>query len=317
MGRQNRRLRTAMRLIVGQRFPVGSATAAFLAVLGLAISSASAQTLQRVAASAVFKIGFREDARPFSFKDEAGQPSGYAVDLCRAIAADVKTRLRLVDLSIEFLPVSTEERFQAVADGRIDILCGASTVTLARRETVAFSIPVFHTGIAPLMRTDAPTFLQETLARRKPTLPPRVVLSQAFADRKFGVRSNTTAETWLRESIQTLASNADLVTVDSHDEGLGKVAEGELDAYFADRAILLGLVMASDDPSQFVVGERFYSYEPYGLALAKGDEDFRLQVDRSLSRLYRSLEITELVTRHFGRPGRAALSLFLMNALPE
>lgn len=287
------------------------------AALLLAIPSASAQTLERIAATAAFKIGFREDAPPFSFKNAAGEASGFAIELCREIAVDIGTRLGLAELSLEHIAVSTEARFRAVADGQIDILCGASTVTLERREIVSFSIPTFQTGIAPLVRADASPFLQDTLVRRQPTLPPRAALLQAFTDRKFGARTSTTAETWLRGSIKTLASNADLVSVDSHNEGLRQVLTGELDVYFADRAILLGLVRASDDPRQFAVGERLFTHEPYGLALSKGDEDFRLLVDRSLSRIYRSLEIVPIFTRHFGRPGREVLALYLMNAVPE
>jgi polar amino acid transport system substrate-binding protein len=229
---------------------------ALVAVVVVATSSTSAQTMERVASTGVFKIGFREDARPFSYKDAAGQPNGFAVELCNEIAVDVRKQLGLTELSIEFIPVSTEGRFRAVADREIDILCGASTVTLERRELVPFSIPTFQTGIAPRVRADAPTFLKDTLVRRRPTLPPRAALLQAFTDRKFGARTATTAETWLRGSINTLASNAELVSVDSHVEGLRQIRAGELDAYFADRAILLGLVMGSDDPGEFTVGER-------------------------------------------------------------
>ncbi|MDJ0941961.1 MAG: amino acid ABC transporter substrate-binding protein [Kiloniellales bacterium] len=293
------------------------ALVAIAAILISAASPASAQTLERIAETGVLKVGYREDARPFSFKGETGEPSGYAIELCREVAADVAIKLKLPELSIDYRPVSTEERFRAVAEGRIDILCGASTVTLARREIVSFSIPTFQTGISPLLRADAPAFLRESLAQRRPALPPRVVLMQAFEDRKFGVRADTTAEAWLRKSIKTLASNAEIATVDSHDEGLRQVLDGELDAYFADRAILLGMALASDRMSELVVGERLYSHEPYGLALAKGDEDFRLLVDRSLSRLYRTLAITPIYARYFGSPGRLVLALYQMNALPE
>ncbi len=283
----------------------------------LATAPVSAQTLERIAAAGVFKVGYREDARPFSFKDEAGQPDGYAIELCREVAADVAVRLGLAELSIDYRPLSTEERFEAVAEGRVDILCGASTVTLARREIVSFSIPTFQTGISPLMRADASAFLRDSLASRKPRLPPRIALMQAFTDRKFGVRSNTTAEAWLRQGIKTLASNAKLVTVDSHDDGLRLVLDGGLDAYFADRAILLGLALASEDVNDLLVGARLFSHEPYGLALAKGDEDFRLLVDRSLSRVFRTQAIAPIYTRYFGPPGPAVLALYQMNALPE
>ncbi len=292
-------------------------SAAATAAMLLAVLPASAQTLERIAETGVLKIGFRGDARPFSYTDQAGEPNGFAVELCREIAADVKAQLGLAKLETEFVQLSTEDRFKAVAEGRVDVHCGAATITLSRREMVAFSIPTFHTGITAMMRADAPAFLRDTLAKRQATQPGRATLMQAFADRKFGARSNTTAEKWLRGSIDKLASNAELVLVESHDEGFRQVAEGDLDAYFADRAILLGLVMASEDPADFLIGERLYTHEPYGLALAKGDEDFRLLVDRSLSRLYRSLEVVPIFSRHLGRPSLGAVTLYATTALPE
>ena len=280
-------------------------------------SHATAQTLERIAATGVLKIGFREDARPFSYRDGTREPAGYALELCRAIAADVQTELRRTNLKIDYIPVTTQSRFQSVADGWVDILCGASTVTLTRRELVSFSIPVYQTGISPVMRADAPAFLRDTLAKRTSTAAPRTALMQAFADRKFGVRGGTTAEKWLRENMKSLASKAELVIVGSHNDGLGQVADGTIDAYFADRAILLGLTAAHADPGQFVVGERLYTHEPYGLALSKRDDDFRLLVDRSLSRLYRSTEIVPILTRYFGTPEASVLSRLSMTALPE
>ena len=115
----------------------------FAAVFLLA-TGAQAQTLERVRETGTFKIGYREDAAPFSFRDTLGEPAGYSVQLCRLIAAQVKQALGLDKISIEYVPVGTEDRFQAVQDGHIDILCSADTVTLSRRELVDFSL--FETG---------------------------------------------------------------------------------------------------------------------------------------------------------------------------
>ena len=108
---------------------------AFGATLLLALG-AQAQTLERVRATGTFKIGFREDAEPFSFKDAQGEAAGFSIELCRLIATQVRQTLGLDELTIEYVPVGTEDRFQAVKDGRIDILCSSDTVTLSRRELV-------------------------------------------------------------------------------------------------------------------------------------------------------------------------------------
>ena len=74
---------------------------------------------------------------------------------------------------------------------------------------------------------------------------------------------------------------------------------------------------AGDTPDEFVIGENLYSHETYGLALAKNDDDFRLLVDSSLSRLYRSPEFEPVFTRYFGKPGPAVLLRYQTIALPE
>jgi ABC-type amino acid transport substrate-binding protein len=66
-----------------------------------------------------------------------------------------------------------------------------------------------------------------------------------------------------------------------------------------------------------VVLDRLFAYEPLALALQRGDEDFRLLVDRTLSELYRSGEIGNLYASWFGEPDENALTFFRLSTLPE
>ena len=62
---------------------------------------------------------------------------------------------------------------------------------------------------------------------------------------------------------------------------------------------------------------RLFTFEPLAFALARGDEDFRLVVDRALSRFYRSGNIASIYTSAFGEPDENAVTFFRWNALPE
>lgn len=62
MGRRFRRLHAATPSILAQSFLAVAAGAAIVAFLVLAVQSASAQTLERTAASGVVKTGYREGA---------------------------------------------------------------------------------------------------------------------------------------------------------------------------------------------------------------------------------------------------------------
>ena len=103
----------------------------------------------------------------------------------------------------------------------------------------------------------------------------------------------------------------------SYREGVDRVLAGRSDVLFADRAILLDAAAHNPSPRDLVVLERQYTYEPIALAFSRGDEDFRLLVDRTLSRLYRTGEIQAIYERYFGKPDANTLEFFRFVAMPE
>jgi ABC-type amino acid transport substrate-binding protein len=106
----------------------------------------------------------------------------------------------------------------------------------------------------------------------------------------------------------------------NHDEGIAMLDDGKVVAYFADRAILTYLGKSSKSPGRLMLGDDYLTIEPYALALERGDGDFRLLVDRVLSRLYRSGEVTALFPAAFGsevKPTPVLQNLFLTAGLPE
>ena len=275
--------------------------AAAAAVVMLA-STAAAGTLDRIREAGVLKIGYRQDAQPFSFKNKIGEPAGYTVSLCRAVATSIKDSMGLANLAVEYVPVTTEDRFDAVKSGKVDLLCGATTATLSRRQVVDFSIPVFVDGASVLLRTDGP---------------------QTFGDldgKKIGVRAATTTEEALRNTVRDLGINVETVAVEDHHDGLDKLLKNEISAYFADRAILFFLAAESGNADKLKLSKQQFTYEPYALALQRGDSDFRLTVDRALSRLYRSGKIVTVFAGAFGagaKPSGELRTLYRVSALPE
>jgi ABC-type amino acid transport substrate-binding protein len=264
--------------------------------------SVAAQTLERVRDSGVLKIGYREDAAPYSYKNAIGQPAGYTIALCQAVATDIAAEVGRAELAIEYVLVGTEDRFKALQDGRIDLLCSADTATLARRALIDFSIPTFIDGAGVLLRADGPDNFTE------------------LAGQKVGVRAATTTEEALRTTLERQGMEATVIPVDSHEDGLAKVEAGEITAYFADQAILIFLAMQSDAPEKLKVGERQFTLEPYALGLQRGDDDFRLAVDTSLSRLYRSGEVDRIFKNSFGANASQSeilRALYVISALPE
>ena len=111
----------------------------------MTVGTASAGVLDRVVQEKAIRIAYREDAPPFSFKDKNGEPAGFMVDLCRAVAKKVAEERNLPSLNVAYVPVTAADRFDAITQQKADLLCEPTSATLSRRQLVDFSIPLSST----------------------------------------------------------------------------------------------------------------------------------------------------------------------------
>jgi polar amino acid transport system substrate-binding protein len=215
--------------------------------------------------------------------------------------------------------VSLESRFSDLRDGKVDLLCGADTVTLKRREEVSFSIPVLPGGIGALVRSDSPATLQTVLEGRP--LPGFVVWrgypAQILHRKTFSAVAGSTAEPWLTERIATLGIPSKAVPVGTYDEGVASVLDRSSDVLFGDRAILLEAAAKNAAAGDLKVLDRHFTFESIALGVPRGDDDFRLLVDRTLNALYPTEAFAEIWEATFGEPDDRALLFFRANILPE
>lgn len=274
--------------------------------------------LDRMRQSGRIRIGYRSDARPLSYRDESGNHAGYSVELCQRIVGTATQELGIAELTVDWVPLTAENRYQALQQGEVDLLCGAESVTLTRRRDVSFSIPIFPGGIGALLRADAPAQLRDILSGSTPkTGPVWRGNMQVLQAKTFSVVSNTTAEKLLAEKLAEFKLTAKVVPVDSYEKGVQQLLDRKCDVFFGDRAILLDAAKRNASGRDLALLDRLFSYEPLALAMARDDEDFRLAVDRALSRLYRSGEIRTLYAKWCGEPDASAVAFFRWNALPD
>jgi glutamate/aspartate transport system substrate-binding protein len=266
-----------------------------------ASSPSAAGTIDKIRSTKTILLGHRESSVPFSFVGPDKKAAGYSVDLCTRVAADLQRTLQIPDLQVRWVPVTVDSRIPALLDGRIDLECGSTTNTLSRQEQVDFSLTTFITGGSLLALAGAQ-------------------LGTDLRGVRVGVIPGTTTEQVLREALAKAGSNAVLVPVKDHAEGLTAVESRTVDAYASDRVILIGLAAASRDPSRFALADTYFSYEPYALMMRRGDPAFRLAVNRVLARLYRSGQIQDVYTRWFGKlgvPSPLLVAMFAIEGLPE
>ncbi|RUM22960.1 amino acid ABC transporter substrate-binding protein [Rhizobium vallis] len=297
------------------------------AIIAVSVAAATAlntpvqaQTLDRVRTSSALKFGYDPDARPFSFNAEQGKPDGYAVALCNKIADSLRAQLNLSKLDVEWVSLSGDSKTQAIESGAADLVCGAEPVTLTRRQKVSFSIPIFPSGTGALLSASAPLALREVLQYGEPSSRPvwRGSPARTILEHKtFSSIAGTTSEGWLSDRIKTFQLAATATPVSDYRQGIERVLDGSSAVLFGDMPLLMDAAARSDSSGNLIVLQRYFTYEPLGLELARGDEDFRLAVDRALSQTYASPDFRAFFTTWFGPPDEATVTFFQQTALPE
>jgi len=283
-------------------------TIALLALVSMLVSgtvtAGETSTLEQIKNSEEVRIGYRETNPPMSFLNKDKQPVGYSIELCLHIANEVKSMMQNPNIAVRYVPVTASNRFEALGNNSIDILCGATTKTLSRSELVDFTQLTFITGAALLsMKTT------------------KVDAVEDLKGKKVAASKDTTTMDALRKTIRRKAIDAQIIEVDSASAGMDLVIKGEVAAFAADQIVLIGLVVTHMDPKQFAVSQDVFSFEPFALAVRRNDADFRLVADRVLSRLSRSGDIKKVYKQWFGKYITEVPDLleamYILNTTPE
>ena len=260
-------------------------------------------TLKQIKKSGQIRIGYRVSEPPMSFLDKDGNPSGYSIDICKGIVTKVENKIG-IDVKVEYVSVTADDRFKALGDNKIDILCGSTTKTLSRSELVDFTQLTFVTGASLMTLRDNKT-----------------LDTAGFDGTKIGVVKATTTEVALKKLIQDTSTNAEIVLLNSAKESIDALRKKKIDAFSSDQVVLIGLALKENDPRNFSIKSEVFSFEPFALAVRRNDSDFRLVADRVISELYRSGKIFKVYDKWIGKFTGKRLPVFdamvKLNATPE
>ena len=175
-------------------------------------------TLKRIIDSRQIRLGYLKDLSPFSFAGADGRPRGYSIELCHRVVSGIRNNDGVAVLDIQWVEVTSGNRFQRVADGTVDLECGASAISLSRLRLVDFSAMIW---------IDSKTFL----VKRGQFLRTQADL----AGKKLAVVEGTSTEKVLRDVLlgQVLGGGAvttQVVVVKDRQEGVDALVGGSVHA---------------------------------------------------------------------------------------
>ncbi|NJK80994.1 MAG: amino acid ABC transporter substrate-binding protein [Chloroflexaceae bacterium] len=188
----------------------------------------------------------------FSNLEPDGSYSGFDADFCRAVAVALFNDPE----AVEFVPLSTQERFTAVQAGTVDVLFRNTTWTLSRDSSVFmdFGPTTFYDGQAIMTTVDLDIAELEGLDAAT-----------------ICVQSGTTTELNLTDQFRARGINFEPLVFEDIDATYTAYNEGSCDAVTSDRSQLVARRTTLADPDAHVILDTVLSKEPLGPAVAQND----------------------------------------------
>ncbi len=254
-----------------------------LAIAAMAMPARAQEgTLDKVKRSGELTIGTRTGSPPFAYVNKNNEWVGFTIDLVDqlivpALSKEVGKPVKLVKK--ESTPPT---RIPLLSSNAVDLIAGTMTDTPERRQSVDFSLTFFYTGAQLMVKKGSPIKGVNDLAGK------RVAAQQGSTNAKI-----------LREKYP----QAQLREFPDQPAAFQALLQGQVDTYTNDGIQLYGLKAKAPNPNDWDVVGDFYSEEPYGMAMRKGDAKFKAVVDAALKSGFESGKYFQIYDKWFGPKG--------------
>jgi general L-amino acid transport system substrate-binding protein len=226
-----------------------------LTVAGIAAGAASAATLDDVTARGTLNCGVSTGLVGFAAPDANGVWEGFDVGVCRAVAAAVLGDPEAVN----FVPLTTQTRFTALASGEVDMLARNTTWTFSRD----VDLKMEFTGINYY---DGQGFMA-----------PRelgVTSAKDLDGATVCIQTGTTTELNLADFFRINNISYEPVPIETNAEAQQQYLAGACDVYTTDASGLAATRATFEDPSAHVIMPEIISKEPLGPLVRHGDNEW-------------------------------------------
>lgn len=259
-----------------------------LALTAAAALSAHAQandTLAKIKSSGAVTMGVRESSGVLSYTLGDGRYTGYHVEICQRVLADIQKQLGLAKLDIKYQPVTSQNRIPLVQNGTVDIECGSTTNNTARQRDVAFAVTTFVEEVRIAVKANA-----------------GIQSIKDLAGKNVATTTGTTSVQTLRKHERAAGVDFKEVYGKDHADSFLLLESGRADAFVMDGSLLAGLIARSKNPADFKIVGEVLSVEPIAIMMRKDDPAFKKAVDDSIIAMMKSGEIAKIYDKWFMQP---------------
>jgi len=267
----------------------GNINAVFWFGLMLAISSvtsmAASPTLDKIKSTGAVTMGVRESSIPMSYTTGDSRFDGYHVEICRMILGDIKDKLGISTLRINYQPVTSQNRVPLVQNGTVDIECGTTTNNTARGKDVAFADTLYVEEVRIAVKANS-----------------NIKSIEDLNGKRVASTTGTTSVQLIRKNQKAKDIKFEEVYGKDHADSFLLLETGRADAFVMDGSILAGNIANAKNPKDYkIVGEPL-SVEPIAIMVSKNDPEFKAVVDDAITKIVKNGNMPKLWNKWFLSP---------------
>ncbi|GAA0838449.1 MAG: amino acid ABC transporter substrate-binding protein [Cupriavidus sp.] len=242
-------------------------------------------TLQKIKDTGVITLGVRDSSIPFNYNLGGVRQVGYSYDINMKIVEAIKDQLKLPNLQVKEIPITSQNRITLLQNGTIDIECGSTTNNLERQKQASFTTSIFIIGTRIMVKKDGGI--------------------KDWADLKgknVVTTAGTTSERLLRKMNDDQKLGMNIISTKDHGQSFLTLESGRAVAFMMDDALLYGERAKAKNPNDWIVVGKPQSRESYGCMIRKDDAPFKKLADHVITGLMKDGQINTMYTKWFMQP---------------
>ena len=230
-------------------------------------------------------MGVRESSIPMSYTTGDSRFDGYHVEICRMILTDIKDKLGMNTLRINYQPVTSQNRVPLVQNGTVDIECGTTTNNANRAKDVGFANTLYVEEVRIAVKANS-----------------GITSIAQLAGKKVATTTGTTSVQLLRKHEKANGVNFDEVFGKDHADSFLLLESGRADAFVMDGSILAGNIANAKNPKDYKIVGEVLSTEPIAIMVRKDDPEFKAAVNAAIAKIVANGKMPGLWNKWFLAP---------------
>ena len=257
-----------------------------LAIAALAAGGAFAaeDTLAKVKASGVITMGVRDSSGALSYTLGDGKYTGYHVELCQKIIANVEKAVGK-KLDVKYQSVTSQNRIPLVQNGTVDIECGSTTNNTVRQKDVSFLSTVYMEQVRIAVKAKS-----------------GITAIKQLDGKNVATTTGTTSVQLLRKNERATGVDFKEIFGKDHADSFLLLESDRADAFVMDASILIGNIVNSKSPADYKIVGEVLSTEPIGIMVRKDDAALKKIGDETLAALAKSGDLAKIYDKWFMSP---------------